>query len=90
MSPGPATADNLRARAVALRAAATKLDHCAALDLYQRAGSDVWEGATPRRCREDLLDARSRLLRAVDDLRHIARVLDERALHAATARSSSS
>ncbi len=79
MSPAPATADNFRARAAALRATATNLDSCAALDLYQRAGSEVWEGATPRRCREDLLDTRSRLLGAITDLRRIARVLDERA-----------
>ena len=73
------TAENLRSRATALRAVARRLDAALVLDLYRRSGPDAWEGATPRSCHADLLTARRIIFDAVADLRHGARILEDRA-----------
>lgn len=72
-------AEQLRQRATALRTTAIKIESALALDLYRRAGDDVWRGPTPTRCLEELLQMRADLLRAADDLRDAATVLDQRA-----------
>lgn len=79
MPSGPDTPEGLRSRAIALRKVASKLDNAAALDLHQRAGVDVWEGPTPRTCHDELLDVRRNVLKAAQDLRSNARVLEDRA-----------
>lgn len=74
--PSTSTPAGMRRRAVQLRATATTLDSAEALDLYRRAGDDVWLGPTPRRCREDLLTLRHLLLSAGSELRAQARRLE--------------
>ena len=75
----PTSPEALRRRAVQLRATASTLDRSEALDLYRRAGDDVWLGPTPRRCRDDLVTLRHLLLTAGTDLRAEARALEARA-----------
>lgn len=79
MPSGSDTPESLRSRAVALRKVAKKLDSASALELHNRAGRDVWDGATPRQCHDELLAVRRTLLAAADDLRRGARVLEDRA-----------
>jgi hypothetical protein len=72
-------AAQLRQRASVLRTTASKISSSAALDLYRRAGDDVWRGPTPTRCLDELLQMRTDLQRAADDLRDAATQLDQRA-----------
>ena len=72
-------AEQLRQRASLLRTTASKLEAALALDLYRRAGDDVWRGPTPTRCLADLLQMRAELQRVAADLRIAARLLDQRA-----------
>jgi hypothetical protein len=75
----PTSAQLLRRRAGQLRTTASALDAAEALDLYRRAGRDVWLGPTPRRCDDDLVNLRHLLLAAGADLRAEARELEARA-----------
>jgi len=77
--PSADAAEQLRQRATLLRATASKLEGALALDLYRRAGDDVWRGATPARCLAELLEMRAALQRAAADLRDTARLLAQRA-----------
>jgi hypothetical protein len=77
--PSADAAEQLRQRATQLRITASKLEATPALVLYRRAGDEVWRGPTPTRCLDDLLQMRAELLRAADDLRDAARLLDQRA-----------
>lgn len=79
MPPTPTSPEALRHRAVQLRTTASTLDHTEALDLYRRAGDDVWLGPTPRHCHDDLITVRHLLLAAGTDLRAEARALEARA-----------
>jgi hypothetical protein len=77
MPPGSASAEQLRQRARLLRKTAATVSFSSALDLFRRAGDDVWRGPTPSRCLDDLVQIRTGLLRASDDLVGVARVLDQ-------------
>jgi hypothetical protein len=77
--PSAGAAEQLRQRATQLRTTASKLDSALALDLYRRAGDDVWSGPTPARCQAELLEMRAELQRAAVDLRDLARTLEQRA-----------
>lgn len=77
--PSAGAADQLRQRATQLRMTASKIETTPALEVYRRAGDDVWRGPTPTRCLDDLVRMRADLLRAADDLRDTARLLDQRA-----------
>ena len=79
MPPTPTSPEVLRRRAARLRTTASTLDRSEALELYRRAGEDVWLGPTPRRCRDDLVTLRHLLLSAGTDLRAEARALEVRA-----------
>lgn len=81
--PEQGTPGDLRARAARLRSVARRLDAAKVLDVYQRAGTEVWMGPTPSRCLEELLRIRSTILGAADDLRDAARNLEVRADHLA-------
>ena len=78
-APSPTSPQLLRRRAAQLRATASALDGAEALDLYRRAGGDVWLGPTPRRCDDDLVTLRHLLLSAGSELRVEARELEARA-----------
>ncbi|MEO6126222.1 MAG: hypothetical protein ABIR32_21185 [Ilumatobacteraceae bacterium] len=77
--PEPGTPQDLRARAARLRSVARRLNSAQVLDVYQRAGPDVWIGPTPHHCLDDLLLIRSVVLGAADDLRSAAHNLELRA-----------
>jgi len=77
--PSADAGEQLRQRATQLRITASKLEATPALVLYRWAGDDVWRGPTPTRCLDDMLQMRADLLRAADDLRDAARLLDQRA-----------
>jgi len=79
MPTGSGAAEQLRHRAASLRTAAAKIEACSAIDLYHRAGGDVWRGPTPTRCLDDLLQMRAGLCRGADELRAAARTLEQRA-----------
>jgi len=85
MPAGPNISQLLRDRAASIRALAARLDRAAVLDLYRRAGSDVWIGPTPARCATELDAARRALLQTVGQLRSAAVALDRRADQAALA-----
>lgn len=78
-STAESTPRALRRRAIQLRVTASTLDGAEALDLYRRAGDEVWLGPTPRRCCDDLVTLRHMLLSAGTELRAQARGLDARA-----------
>ena len=79
MPTARSTIDSLQARAQLLRGAAHQLDTTPALDLYRRAGIEVWQGPTPDACRDALLTVRRTVQRAAQDLRDRAKALDDRA-----------
>lgn len=78
-----AESDQLQQRAIALRSIALRLDRATVLTAHRRAGPDVWQGGTPAQCLDDLLQMRSTVIGAADDLRHAARTLEQRAATAA-------
>ncbi len=82
--PSP-TVQELLQRAHALRRLAHDIERCDAMLLYRGAGIDTWIGATPQRCLDDLLMARTLLIRATDLLRRNAVTLEQRAVQAGIA-----
>ncbi len=79
MSAPSTSPESLRARAIALRVLASKLDDAQVSRLSGRAGVDVWRGPTPDLCRTALASAKSTVANAAHDVRVSAKRLDEQA-----------
>jgi len=72
-------AQQLRLRAVGLRALARRLQVLRVLTLHLDAGPDTWVGPSPQRCTDDLRARRTVLLHHADDLEQAARRLERQA-----------
>jgi len=68
----PEPGEPLRARALALRNLAARLDRSGAHQLPGLAGVDTWLGPTPQRCHDDLQALRLGMIRSAEDVRHAA------------------